>query len=113
MRVSSKIVGYQCQSKDAFRCPLHPPQPGYDWSCWRTIHADEPMQSPPREGSRIGDHPPLCEECGVDLRYSERGDDPAVEAELSGAPARVPSDDDDWLEWAKDKLDPHEQAGRP
>lgn len=37
-------------------------------------------------------------------------DDPAVEAELSRGPGRV-GDDLDWVEWAKSKLDPYEQAG--
>lgn len=38
-------------------------------------------------------------------------DDPAVEAELGQPPSRGPTDYDDWIEWAKGKLDPYEQAG--
>lgn len=40
-----------------------------------------------------------------------RVDDPAVEAEHSSMPTPVPNDNDEWVEWAKEKLDPYEQAG--
>ncbi len=38
-------------------------------------------------------------------------EDPAVEAELSSSPAPVPDEQQEWVNWAKQKLDPYERAG--
>lgn len=52
-----------------------------------------------------------CRSCGGAGELSCVDDDPSVEAELSSGPPRVPSDTEEFAEWARQKLDPFEQAG--